>query len=429
MSADEIREFKAIPIKETKYSIFASHRDILNISFTIQIVIIIYGIFSFIDIAINILTIYGRICGISLFIFQLIINYNIHIWSLPHLDHELMIPHRSNCTAWIMFHFLMPIAVGRWPELIWHRLTSCCRKTYPSLIFWGTSRAGTTTIAHQLLCLPNKVFIGPLSPVTTPLAYNKEGVFFLATFGSKQIHTKYSMLFPICSNRNKIYFDGYPDYHCYPFVRDRIYAVNPNIKFIVMLRDPSDKSLSLFLQRQSTYLQITGKKALSDIELENAFIDSLNVIKSDKYDKLYNFFTCMKIDDFPQELHRNIADWTVECILGRAMFGRDLKFWFEKFDQVENWLIMDMKTVLKDVQSIKDTIITICEFMEIPLDDDFIEYWIPEMLKLNQNTIKYKPKEEYMNELKRFYENDQLVLHEFIKEKGIQFVCDDNDNL
>ena len=114
----------------TKFSIFAALRDQLNTSFCIQIIIILYGILSAIDFGVDVLPLSVRIIGVSLLILQLFINYHIIHWIVPHSDHPLVIPHRTNWIAWFMMHFLMPVAIGTWPQLVFHRITARFRKTY-----------------------------------------------------------------------------------------------------------------------------------------------------------------------------------------------------------------------------------------------------------------------------------------------------------
>lgn len=59
-----------------------------------------------------------------------------------------------------MWHILMPIAVGRWPEMLFHYLTRKWRPHYPQLLFWAGGRSGTTTLANQLISIPNTPFVG-----------------------------------------------------------------------------------------------------------------------------------------------------------------------------------------------------------------------------------------------------------------------------
>lgn len=428
---------KTPKVLESKYSIYASHRDKLNPSFTIQIFIILYGTFCFIDCGVYLLPLWLRVIGLSLFTLQLIVNYHIWRWSIRHFVHPLGIPLHTNWTAWIMTHFLMPIAVGRWPELLFRRLTARCRRTYPALIFWGAARSGTPTFSHHLRCtnFPNVQFVGPFSPITTLVTYNKESFYFVTAFGANQHFTRYSMAFPMnlrglcCDNTtsNKIYFDGYPNFHSFPFVRDRLYAINPGFKFVFFVREPCSKVISSWCLMQDTFLQFTGKKAsyFTKTRLDKLFRDSLDAIHSEKFQALYRFFVDLEVDAAPKELHQNIADWKIECVLGRALYGRDLRYWFEKFEDVDQWLILDMKTVLRDGQSVKNAVKEICTFVGVEMDGEWMEQWVPTTLRLNQNNIRYTPREEDMRRLKEFYADDQRDLYAFIREKGLRFICDE----
>ena len=278
----------------------------------------------------------------------------------------------------------------------------------------------------------NFQFVGPFSPITAPLAYKKESVYFVAAFGSSSDYRRYSMSYPMscctsgCGSKRTIYFDGYPEFHSFPFIRDRLYAINPSFKFLVFLRDPCSKVISQWCQMQDTYLQVTGKKTsyFTKQNLDERFKNSLDSIHSQKYQSLYQFFCDLKGDETPPELKRNIADWACECLLGRAMFGRDLQYWYQKFNDPNQWLILDMKSILKDERAVKNAVMEICTFAGAELGSEFMDNWIPTELRLNQNTIKYVPREEDRKRLERFYEEDQRQLYAFIKEKGLRFVRD-----
>ena len=420
----------------TKFSIFTALRNQLNPNFIIQIGIILFGLISIVDLVP--LSLSTRIIGLSLFTAELVVNYHISDWILPPFDHPKCIPIRTNWTAWFLYHFVMPVITMPVPELIFRRITFRARITYPSLIFWGAGRSGTTTFAHHLMHLKhdNVQFIGPCAPTTAPVQYRKEGTYFVAPRGWPN-YKRYSTLYPMTLNPLKffgiglqsdskhiIYFDGYPESHCLPFIRDRMFAINPSFKFLFFVRDPARKCLSMWSLLQDVYLQCTLKKSFTNQELHQRFRNCLDVIHSEKYQSIYRFLEDLKVNEAPETMRENIRDWLCECVLGRAMYGRDLKYWYQKFNNPQQWLILDMKSVLKDEKSIKNAVKEICKFAGAELGCEFMDNWIPTELRLNQNNIKYDPREEDMKRLEKFYEKDQREMYAFIEEKGLRFIRD-----
>ena len=154
-------------------------------------------------------------------------------------------------------------------------------------------------------------------------------------------------------------------------------------------------------------------------------------IKSDEYNDVYNYFKNMNINDpkynKSKTLEENIQYWICECVLGRGMFGRDLEYWFDKFNNRDNWIILEMKYVLKNPKITKDVMKVICRFAgidDIDNDKDFQD-WIPKTMKLNQNNVKYQPPKRWKQELIDFYKADQEKLYQFIKNHRMNYIYDD----
>ena len=162
-------------------------------------------------------------------------------------------------------------------------------------------------VAHLLgLCAQRTRprFVGPFSLITAPLSFNKESVYFVASFGAGAHFSNYSLMFPTrCLKRaDAIYFEGYPEFHCFPFIRDRLFALNPAFKFVFFVREPCSKVISQWCQLQDT-------AALGDALLNERFADSLAAIGSDKYEALYRFFVGLDVEDSPPTETHQIEVW------------------------------------------------------------------------------------------------------------------------
>lgn len=299
--------------------------------------------------------------------------------------------------------------------------------------------------------------------------FNKEGNFFTGNYGCLRHYSEYSMLFPMRLKRLKrlngfvnklnvfnyfgyqknnyktispVYFEGYPDYHAFYHLRDRLYAINPNMKFVVMFRNPCDKVISHWCQWQDINQQLTNITKTKQ-QLNQIFRNHLDVIQSEKYQYLKDFFkdnNSGNIEKYPNGLQKNLIDWINECILGRAMYGHDLQFWMQKFDSIQNWLIIDMKYMLQKSTHDKNTLTKsdkmkniirlMFKFLGRDIKSDIenskqFENWMPHDLKLNQNNIKYQPPKIWKDELIKFYQKDTRMFHKIIKDKNLKYINSD----
>jgi len=102
----------------------------------------------------------------------------------------------------------------------------------PSFLIIGAQKAGTTTLYDILNSHPS--FCGSL---------DKESAFFTNDVYYEQGKAWYSKQFELCG-RNTLKFEATPFYLYHPDTPKRIFEFNPDMKFIVVLREPSSRCYS-----------------------------------------------------------------------------------------------------------------------------------------------------------------------------------------
>ncbi len=117
---------------------------------------------------------------------------------------------------------------------IFRKWTTALRE-HPSFMVIGTQKGGTTSLASYL----NQ------NPVVAK-AIRKEIHYFNANFSLGT--SWYRAHFPFVSRTHKrVCFDATPQYIAHPQVPSRIYAQYPQMKFIVLLRNPTDRAYSHYM--------------------------------------------------------------------------------------------------------------------------------------------------------------------------------------
>ena len=129
-------------------------------------------------------------------------------------------------------------------------LTSSIR-SLPNFIIIGSPKSGTTSLFNYLIQHPDIVGIT-----------RKEPHFFNISY-SKNLNW-YKMYFPTKSQliSNKITGEATPSYFIDPFVPKRIFSVLPDIKLILLLRNPIDRSFS--------HYKHSFKDGFENLSFENA---------------------------------------------------------------------------------------------------------------------------------------------------------------
>lgn len=178
----------------------------------------------------------------------------------------------------------------------------------PTFIVIGVQKGGTTSLHRYLLQHPKLI-----SPKEKELHYFDT---------SPEVQKKsYKNRFPIRFFRNYMSFESTPRYMYFPSSAERIHNFDPNIKFIVVLRDPVDRAFSAW----NMYRQLS----LNPKKVKEAMIhDTIN-----KEGKLYTYFYKNEFPSFEKWIKFEIEELAKTDILEPSIVRRG----YYK-DQIENYL-------------------------------------------------------------------------------------------
>ena len=301
---------------------------------------------------------------------------------------------------WILFRIIRPFLLFNTMSTIYRMLT-CKYRCYPDFYFLGPKRSGSTTLTKHLLSIG---FNGPYTFWNgTDFTKNKETNYYSAFLGLSSIfnsHSLYRLHFPFLfwrkQNKNTLYFDGDPAYFHLPHVRNKIYATNPSSKFLFIIRDPLKRVISNFKYEsninnlwkecgltQDPMYKYSNLKQMIEIE-QSEFIQT-------ERKKLANI---SNDEDVPQSV--NVVDRF--SIIQQSSYGKMFKFWLEKFDK-KQFYIIDLKK-LNDEKLLHDELLNICKFLEYPISKkEIIEKCKPihinkqskktQSIEIDQESIKY----------------------------------------
>tara|TARA_B100000029_G_scaffold103718_1_gene94261 strand:+ start:9317 stop:10213 length:897 start_codon:yes stop_codon:yes gene_type:complete len=246
----------------------------------------------------------------------------------------------------------------------------------PEVIIIGVGRGGTTSLFHYL----------SQHPCIRGSAYDELGFF------DENYHLGinwYRSLFPTKSSGNEIMkkfgrfltYEVTPQYLRKPWVAKRILETYPNMKLIVMLRNPIDKSLSHYhlAKRNNHKLLKKDGKIMSFDEV---------------VDKDIKFLSNLDMNNLDENYFRNVITKT---FLGRGFYAQFFNEWFKVFSR-KQFLILSTEELADQTQNVLKQIF---RFLNIPEMD------IPDIQK--HNTGKY----DSMNENTRhklaefFHEHNQ----------------------
>jgi len=255
---------------------------------------------------------------------------------------------------------------------VFRRLTFFLRKNPPFMII-GAGKAGTTSLERYLIQHPR------IDPVIV-----KEIHFF--DFRYKFGKGWYKAHFPSVFSKN-ISGDFTPSYLDHPEALHRIRKEYPWMKFIVILRDPIERSYS-----QYQHTKRNGDETLTfeeAIKAESKRLEGeINKTKSD-----------------PNYVPINYNRYSY---LERSKYHSQLKHWFEHFDRSQ-FLILQYEKVFEDLNK---TMREIFKFLGLkPFEKiKFEKYNVGEDYeKINENT---------RNELKEFFKPFNKKLEELV---GIKY--------
>jgi len=215
------------------------------------------------------------------------------------------------------------------------RTITCPIRALPNLITIGTSRGGTESLYHYIRHHPSVA----VSSKREIYFFGKDphydvGLNWYRTFFPTSIYKKF---FNKTHKNNLIIYEGTTDYLFQPKSPERILKTLPNVKFIVMLRNPVERAYSQF------YHNIDD--GFEDLD---SFEEAIK-LEPKRMEKLSN-------DGLEHSIYNHHA------YLKRGIYAYQLENWFKIFPR-EKFLIMKTEDLKKDPQKIVNKIY---DFVDLP---------------------------------------------------------------
>lgn len=165
----------------------------------------------------------------------------------------------------------------------------------PAFIIIGAQKAGTTTLYDYIIQHP---FVSS--------AFRKETKYFDLYYNKP--FSWYKAFFPVKSE-NYITGEATPDYFFYEEIPPRIKRFLPTTKFIVLLRNPVDRTISQY--------NYNVDRGVENLPLETALKQEPNRMKDNFKIKLNSGYVSNSYREF--------------SYTNRGMYARQLKFWLKYF--------------------------------------------------------------------------------------------------
>lgn len=225
----------------------------------------------------------------------------------------------------------------RWPERalpipdIWYRDLTAKKRILPSFIIIGAQRCGTTSLYDYLSHHPQII----PSPV-------KE-LFYFDDYYTRPIEW-YKSFFPTEKEREKLERDlvasvitgeASPSYFFHPYAAKRIKETLPDVKLILVLRDPIERAYSHY-----NHIKRLNREPLS---FEEALEKELERITPD-VEKL------AKDENYKADLRRDYS------YLTRGYYALQLKEWYKHFPK-EQLLIIQSEEFYRETPKVYDEIV------------------------------------------------------------------------
>eukprot|EP01084_Bolivina_argentea_P089245 161066_1 len=213
------------------------------------------------------------------------------------------------------------------------RLLTCQYRIKPDFFILGEQKCGTTTLCSHLVSLG---FNAPFCSVTyPPHLLNKETQIMMGLIGQKYSTSYYyKMCFPLnivqiikqkmYGSKTNLYFDGTADHLSMPWITKRIYAINPNAKLIVIVRNPIDRLYSNYKHNlHNASWKPIGYQNILQINDMNDFI---NISKQNE--KLFEEL-CDLDENEPLPLNTPLI--SEYCIVQRSYYAKNIKRYLKYF--------------------------------------------------------------------------------------------------
>lgn len=157
----------------------------------------------------------------------------------------------------------------------------------PSFIIIGVQKGGTSSLYHYLAQHPQII-----PPKEKELHY----------FDTKEPtpSAPYLQMFPKSYFTRKISYDATPNYIYYPGTAKKIYDFDPNMKFIVVLRDPVKRAFSAWNMHKQMVKDPLRKEAARKIQENDPLIKTYHYFYSNEFPDFSKWVDFELSIEFPQ---------------------------------------------------------------------------------------------------------------------------------
>lgn len=276
----------------------------------------------------------------------------------------------------------------------WNQVWTRKQRLLPSFIIIGATRSGTTSLYLHLISHPNVL---PNS--------KKETVFFNYAY-----HTNpdwYRIYFPTTLEQEKmqeqrkqkimITGDATPSYLIDPFVPKRIFKMLPNVKLIVLLRNPIDRAYSHFYHNVSLGIEkLTFEQAIK--KEPGRISKSFEELQNEKFTFNDNF-----ISYFLRLMTFKVKNYYKFSYLETGKYYQHLKNWMNVFPK-KQFLIIKNEDYFNNPKKIYEQV---QDFLDLPYFDlgRYKRYYEIEYQPMNNDLRKY---------LKEYFEPHNSKLYQYL---------------
>ncbi|MCR9183630.1 MAG: sulfotransferase domain-containing protein [Flavobacteriaceae bacterium] len=256
----------------------------------------------------------------------------------------------------------------------------------PAFMIIGTQKGGTSSLYYYLKQHPRLI-----APVTKELHY----------FDTFDVTSKseYLKLFPRKYFTTHISFEATPRYLYFPGTAKKIHEFNPEMKFIVILRDPAKRAFSAW----NMYRQMKeDKKQLEIFRERNTARTQLYSLFYEGKDEFPSFKECIN-----NELSPAFDEEIIEpSLIKRGYYKEQIEEYFKYFSE-ENILFIEFESFKSDIYG---SLTAISEFLNIKGFETIQVNLEPK----NKRTYTEKLSDQMYNELSNHYRLKNAGLEELI---------------
>jgi hypothetical protein len=259
----------------------------------------------------------------------------------------------------------------------------------PSFMIIGVQKAGTSSLYHYLSQHPQ---------IITPK--EKELHYFDTAVATPD--KPYLEMFPKSYLTKKISFDATPRYIYFPGTAKKIYEFDPNMKFVVVLRDPVKRAFSAWnMYRQ---MQNDEKRQLQFIAHEQ--INEREKLHSYLYKEKFPSFEEWSNTELSNSFDANIIE---PSIIRRGYYKMQIEAYLKYFN-LDSFLFLDFDSFKLDV---KDNLNRVTRFIGIS-NFEAIEI---DLEPKNVRTYKESLSDDLYKKLKVHYQLKNKGLEELVNLK------------